>query len=247
MPLLRGKEGWREFKREKKRQKNRMSAAFKWFLKPGEKRKGTILDKEVTFFAYEHTIKIGPKQYESVICRRSAPDSDDHCPPCEEKIPRSFTIYLTIVDHKAEVDKRGRKHQYQKKLLCAKGDAIDVIKTKLEKMGSLRLTKWEIQRGSADNSPNVGTIWELIKTYEKADFLDLLKKKGVEKPSSKPLDYDKVLQIKTAEEMLDIMGKKDAAYGSDNDSEDIDDDDDERPAETKTPAKRPARRRRRRL
>ena len=240
--LLRGKAGWDERERDKKRQKQKQNQAFRWRIESGGKRKGTILDKEVTFFAYEHTVKISAKRWETFICRRSAPDSDDYCPGCEEDLPRSYTVYLTIVDHTPERDKKGRKHQFQKKLLAAKGDAIDVIKTKLEKMGSLRLTKWEIQRGSADNSPNVGTIWELIKTYEKQDFLDLLKKKGVEKPSTKPLDYEKILPIKSAEDILDLLGKKNTAYGSDDDSEDIDDEE-ERPQNSKP--NRPRRRRRR--
>ena len=236
MMHLRG-EGWKEFKREKKRRRERRDSPFRWFLKPGEKRRGTILDREVKFFAYEHVAKIGKNSYEPFICRRSAPDSDDYCPGCEEKIPRGYAIYLTIIDHKPSKDRRGRKYFLQKKLLVAKGDAIDVIQTKLEKMGSLRLTKWEIQRASSEGSPNVGTIWELIKTYEKEDLFALMEKKGIKKPSLKPLDYEKILPIRTPEEILDLIGKKNQAYGAD-DSEDIDDDDEDRPRPKKKKKRR---------
>lgn len=219
MPITSAKAGWREWKKDKKRKKKRGGRPFQWRLKPDETRHGTVLDDKITFFAYTHTIKTGPKDYELVLCRRSSDESDDFCPGCEEELPRSYAIFFSIIDHKKEKDRKGNSHQYQRKIVIAKSNAIQAIHKKLEKLGSLRLVKFEVTRGTEDNSPNAGTIWEVEKTYEEEQYKRMLKKKGVEKPELDPIDYSKYYPILSPEKMLEMMGKKNTALSEDDDDD----------------------------
>lgn len=183
------------------------------------------------FYYDEHTVMLGPKQFENFTCIATI----DTCPACEDGNRPSWVLAGTIISTKQWKDRDDKVHQYDKMLFIAKGTAQENLLRRIKaKDGDIRMCLFEVARGSNKREPATGQDFQdLNKKVTAKSLVAAIEKhnaKGenevfVIKPEGgkfsehlKPYDYATLLAPKSLKEILELMGKE-KPVGSDSDED----------------------------
>ena len=218
--LKKGKDARKEAKRVDADRKARQdeNAIRRFWVKRGGERRVTFLDgvldndgelEMVTY--YEHNLYMNGHWRNFFVC---AGTEEEPCPICEEGKQPSMVAAFTVIDHTPYTDRNGKEHGDQKMLLVAKRQTQQILEAIAVKRGGLAGVTFDIMRVDEDQSPAVGTMFDFI---EKREIADVITAYGP------PIDYEKELNYKTADQL------RKAGFGIANKvgNEKPDDDDDE--------------------
>jgi len=172
---------------------------YRFFVKPGESAKVVFLHS-FRFSIWEHQYKKGNDFHNYETCLK---DIEGECPFCEIK-NRPYVIGVSSVLNKY-VDKDGNI-KFFKKLICAKGDALDILKRRQNELGDLRGKVFEFYRSNKPKSNAVGTDIQYLKDID----LNSLKPycpEGIDfEEWLKPFDYAEIFKPKPVAELKKILG-----------------------------------------
>ena len=131
------------------------------------------------------------------------------CPLCEANVSKSFVAVFTVIDHTEWKDKNGKVHQNEKRLYVAKKQTLQRLQKLAIKRGGLRGCSFDVSR-TGDQSAAVGSDFDFLKKWE--DMAEFKAQYGVE--DTDPLNYENVIQYKTAKELTALgLGALGASIG----------------------------------
>ena len=114
-----------------------------------------------------------------------------------------------MIDHTEWKDKNGKVHQNEKRLYVAKKQTLQRLQKLAIKRGGLRGCSFDVSR-TGDQSAAVGSDFDFLKKWE--DMAEFKAQYGVE--DTDPLNYENVIQYKTAKELTALgLGALGASIG----------------------------------
>ena len=174
-------------------------AVYRFYLQPGESKRVIFLNnEEETLSTYEHTLYDGVKRYYAVCLKMAGLN----CYLCEQKVPRSWVTYATVIDIDGFVGRDNRKYQYVKRLYVLKKQALERFIAKLGKIRkkvpnfNLKYAEFEITRSDLGNSPASGDDFDYLKTWSEEELKDLVVKGYVK--DLKLIDPAQVVKVFTS-------------------------------------------------
>ena len=210
-----GKEGIKQSQQEsKKQQMNReRSGPIPFTLKNGESAQYIFVD-DPEFFLYQHTVKVGPKDYIKLTCIRDIED----CPACLSGDNPAYAVVGTVIDTRPFEKRDGTKVKFSKKPYIAKGRARETILRRMEENGGhLRGFLMKSTRGNQQTECNVGEDIQVMKKLTKEQLLKTVPEGEDKKEWFKPLDYEKIFAPKSAKDMAELLGVDPPMGADDND------------------------------
>ena len=172
---------------------------YRFFVRPGESAKAVFLDS-FRFVIWEHQYKKGNDFHNYETCLR---DIEGECPLCEAG-NRPYTIIVSTVLNKY-IDKDGNT-KFFKKLICAKGDALTILKRRQNELKDLRGKVFEFYRSNKPKSNAVGTDIQFIKEID-LESLRPYCPEGVKfEEWLEPFDYALIFRPKSVVELKKILG-----------------------------------------
>lgn len=174
---------------------------WRFFLEPGEERKITFLDGDLTpegglsaIVFHEHTVQIGPKKWENFACVAET----ENCPICASGNKADTVAAFTVCDHTPRTIKSGPKAgevvEHQRKLFICKQSTFRDLRHYAAKRGGLR--GWTIEVGRmSDKDARVGKSFQFVE-QQSAETLASWGDLG------QAADYAKELTYLTAAELV---------------------------------------------
>lgn len=200
---------------ESKARREKAGKAYRFWLKAGNDANITFLDGRIDPntgildipYANEHRVKVG-NDFEDIVCI----EDQEPCPLCAAGEKRAFVGYLSILDHRPrEYEKDGKKItlEHTRRLFVAKTETLRQLTKMAEKRdNSLAGVTFEVSR-TGDKKAAVGDLFDEVARHSVEDVLAHFGEDG------KPLDYEKELTYRSAEEMKAAgIGKTVATIGS---------------------------------
>lgn len=184
--------------REKEIEEKRKSSVYRFWLPPEKETKIIFLDDNPVIID-EHQLKIGGSWKNWKTCLSMI---DKPCPICEAGNKPSLVGYYTILDLTEWTDSNGNVHKNEIKLFGAKMDTLKKLKRasmKLKERGKPGLVgaMFEVYRSSA-SAVNTGDDFDYIQTLTMEEIKKL-------NPDAEPIDYEKVLQPESPEELRKLL------------------------------------------
>lgn len=213
----RGKEG--EDRSEQISQEAAKSGSARFWLKPDNSTKITLLDSD-GFYFYEHNLFLNGRWNNFFTCLQDF----DNCPLCEAGHKPYYACAFTIVDHSEYESKaQGKRVKNQRKLLVMKKRALEKLKRRRDSSklgGDLTYAVFEVARNSSDEA-NTGEDFDFLKRLDKKTLAKLapkeLKTKDEIAEWMKSFDYQDIFEPKPAEVLQRVAGTS-APVGSAEDS-----------------------------
>ncbi len=206
----------KEQKAAKIRDIQRENQVYRFYVKAGGERTITFLDggldedgdMEAICF-YEHGINNAALKYPKYVCINDPANGSD-CPLCNMGNDPYFVTVFTVLVHGTWHSKKDKKdYNGQIQLFVAKQGVANKLRLKAVKYGGLKGATFDVTRSNAD-AFNVGDDFD----YMRKEDMKTLKKSF---PDCKvaPLDYDKSIQVFSADELIQMgFGEKSTAVGS---------------------------------
>lgn len=133
------------------------------------------------------------------------------CPLCAAGSKKSFITVFSVIDHTEWTDKKGVVHKDEVKFYAVKLTALKLLRKLAVKNGGLVGCKFDVSRTGA-MSPSTGSHLDLVEKYD--SLAAVAKAYGVE---AKPLNYEEVIQYRSAKELLDLgLGVAVASIGGES-------------------------------
>lgn len=186
------------------REEQRENQVFRFYMKPGAERVITFLDGGLdvdgdldSICYYEHTINNPAQKYPKYVCINN-PAEGSTCPVCEIGNTPYFATVFTVLTHEKWVSKKEKKeYEGSIQLFVAKTGVADKLRKKAKKYeNGLIGATFEVTRTNAD-AFNVGDDFDYVQSNTLAEMQEAFPDCDV-----KPLDYDEVIKVHSAEELL---------------------------------------------
>lgn len=202
---------------------------FRFLLKDKATAKITFVDGDLTETPegsyllppryYEHTKQVNGR-WENFVCpEKTDPDSGYKCPLCAAGDRASLVALFTIIDHREQPSKDGKKvFRDQKRLLVAKPLTMEMLTKMAIKRGGLAGCTFEVTR-MGENSASVGSLFEFEEKNPveklRAAFVHEVEENGqkVTKTYFTPADYEQEIVFRTPEQMIKLLGFTPAVGG----------------------------------
>jgi len=132
------------------------SMPFRFYLKRGESKRYVILDDEVTFGMFEHTIKTPDGRYRQEICIKEK----FICPLCEAGLDNGskFRTFLSVIDTTPFTTKNNVTVPFSKKLLPISDRQQNQFYKYHSKYGTLRGLVIDAERSDSQTSYSIGDV-----------------------------------------------------------------------------------------
>lgn len=198
------------------REEQRENQVFRFYMKPEQERVITFLDGGLdvdgdldSICYYEHTINNPAQKYPKYVCINN-PAEGSVCPVCETGNTPYFATVFTVLTHEKWMSKKEKKeYEGSVQLFVAKTGVADKLRKKAKKYeNGLIGATFEVTRTSKD-AFNVGDDFDYVQSNTLAEMQEAFPDCDV-----KPLDYDEVIKVHSAEELLALgFGTKTTAVG----------------------------------
>src|SRR6056297_262439 len=204
--LKSGSEGRKFFEEEKERQAEQNSGGNikNWRFKLNRNATGHIIFfDDIDTFLLEHQFQANGSYYNYETCIR---DIEGECPICDSNNNPSLISATTIFDLTEYKKKDGTIAKPRKKLMVLKKGGTERFLRKQEKLGGLKMKKFEVYRSSDQKGEATGTEADFEKEVdpevlrqfcpEGENFIDWIK----------PYDYGEIFKPKSAKELRKAIG-----------------------------------------
>lgn len=210
---------------QEQRQSDSKNRVRRFWLQRGTERRVTFLDGDLDengellmTTGYEHNLYMNGRWNNFFICTGN---EDEPCPICEEGKVASYIAVFTVIDHTKFTDRTGKEHKDVVSLLVAKRQTQQLLEMQAAKRKGLTGCTFDVARTQEEQAAAVGTMFDYV---GKNPLKAIRNKFGVEGP----LEYEKVLNYKTADELRKMgFGKQDKigteAGVTDEDEDEFDD------------------------
>lgn len=186
------------------REEQRENQVFRFYMKPEQERVITFLDGGLdvdgdldSICYYEHTINNPAQKYPKYVCINN-PAEGSECPVCASGNNPYFATVFTVLTHEKWVSKKEKKeYEGSVQLFIAKTGVADKLRKKAKKYeNGLIGATFEVTRTSKD-AYNVGDDFDYVQSNTLSEMQEAFPDCDV-----KPLDYDEVIKVHSAEELL---------------------------------------------
>jgi hypothetical protein len=137
------------------------------------------------FALWEHFIELPNGDKENYTCMRRLQGG---CPFCDKGIRRTYVACFSILDCHPWVDDEGNLHEYERRLLVAKQDAIAAFNERRKLRGTLVGSHWKVIR-TGERAFSIGDMWEFL---NHVNLNEIVKQDGTA-PDITVIDYRKAL------------------------------------------------------
>lgn len=206
----------RAVSQEKKRRENRSGGKpIRFWMKPDSEAEVIILDNSLDFGFYEHNL-IDPQtgKWGNTEC---CVQETEVCPLCEAGSNPYMVLFLTVIDTKEYVTKKGQKIPFTKKLFPVKvGNTMNTIQKIAKQFKGLRGIKLSLSRSGKQNSPSVGDTILPIEKISEDELKELYNTKEIKSNEGKllypagyylvPFKYMELFKPLSAAELRDLYG-----------------------------------------
>ncbi|NCU31822.1 MAG: hypothetical protein EOM23_02540 [Candidatus Moranbacteria bacterium] len=209
--LKTGSEGRKFFDEEKQKQQEQLTSGnvrgYRFKLNQSATGYVVFLDDLDTFLLEHQYQSIKPdgkiNYYNYETCIR---DIEGECPLCENGNNPSLVSVSTIFDLTEYKKKDGTIAPPRKKIIVLKKGGTERFLRKQEKLGGLKLKKFEIFRSSDQKGEATGTDVEFEKEVDPEVLRQFCPEKEKFEDWIKPYDYNEIFQPKSAAEIRRLIG-----------------------------------------
>lgn len=171
---------------------------LRFWLKKGASARLIFLTAVPSCVLWEHSPKIDGSFKFSTTCPKMLKQS---CELCDAGVYRYRAAFFTVIDTTVWVDKKGKSHEFTKRLFVAKQSTWEKLqrqhKRREEKGQSLRGSLYTVTRGTSDTAPAVGEDFEFEEMIELGDL-----------PVDLQTEFDYVKLLKPDAEQVKSLAKR---------------------------------------
>lgn len=174
---------------------------LRFFVEKGGSKKLVLLDDE-PFCFFEHHPVVGNVYDLYFTCVKGIPGYDD-CVGCEGDDRRYWVGMLSCLDLTKFKKRDGTEIHWKRQVIPFKAKSLELMKRQKDKRGSLVFARYEVFRGTGQQSPRVGDNWDFEEIMTREKLLASLP--GLKEEDLQPFNYAELFKPKTVDEMRMLM------------------------------------------